>query len=323
MLFCLGLKADGEQEQGSQGVPKALHLCKDWFQDTRVILCAGGARLERDQPCITYGMRGLICLEVSVQGPDGDLHSGQDGGLFNEPLSDLVKILSSLSNTDGTIRVPGFYDNVTLPDEREKQQLACMSCCLDTYKKSSGLHHIRPKSSAELLRRRWLQPSCTINTVETSENGWSVIPKLASAKVSLRIVPHQDANKVIDAFTKHLEEEFAKLQSPGNSVAVTVVHNKEWWISDPCDKFYACMANSVEKVWGCRPQFIRDGRTTPVIPYLQRTLSATAIHIPICQENDNAHRGNESLAREDIIRGKEVIKHFLMSWHDSKMGCCA
>lgn len=117
-----------------QGFKEAVTANAEWFEGTGLVLTASGAWVSDDQPCLTYGMRGLICLEVEVLGPKKDLHSGTHGGVFNEPTNDLVTVLSNLVDSNNMILIPGFYDDVKPMDDEEQKLYNRLQLDLDDYK---------------------------------------------------------------------------------------------------------------------------------------------------------------------------------------------
>eukprot|EP00850_Spirogloea_muscicola_P002699 SM000010S04337 [mRNA] locus=s10:1062363:1070596:- [translate_table: standard] len=302
---------DGMQESGSQGFREAVQANLEWFEGTGFILSASGSWFNDEYPCLTYGMRGLICLEVEVDGPAKDLHSGTDGGAFSEPMNDLVTVLSHLVDSNNMILIPGFYDDVKPLDDEEAALYEELSFQLEDYKVASGLRALAASSPKDVLLNRWRNPSLSITGIDSAAHGWSVIPRSCTARVCIRHVPDQNPERLVDKFRGHINHEFAKLRSVGNKINVRVAHVGDWWLADPNCHFYKTAEKAIEKQWGMRPMYVREGGTLPVLPFLEKVLGAPALQLPISQATDHSAPQNERLRWMNFVRGKEVIRDLL------------
>ncbi|CAI7838033.1 unnamed protein product, partial [Closterium sp. NIES-54] len=282
---------DGMQENGCKGFKEAVYANLDWFEGTGLILSSDGAWISDQHPCLIYGMRGLICLTVAVMGPLKDLHSGTHGGSFNEPLNDLVTVLSNLVDSNNMILIPGFYDDVKPLDEEEEALYHGLHFRVDEYKARNGLAAVTGGTAREVLQSCWRSPSLSVLGVSTSPScapSWSSLPKAASARVVIRHVPNQNPDRLVHRFRAHVAHEFAKLRSAGNSVTVTVEHVGDWWLADPSCSFYQLAEKCIQQHWDMPPMYIREGGTMPVVPFLESALGAPAIKIPISQATDGS-----------------------------------
>eukprot|EP00898_Chlorokybus_atmophyticus_P006552 jgi/Chlat1/6899/Chrsp52S06578 len=304
---------DGMHENRSLGFEDAVRANADWLAGTDLIITSS-CRWHNDvRPCLTYGMRGMICLNVHIEGKSKpkDLHSGKDGGAFNEPLNDLVAILSNLVDK-GMILIHGFHEGVRQLSPQEELFYEQLEFDTEAYRASTGLTALNGSSPKELLMSMWRQPSVSIVAIETSTNGWSLIPRSCVGKVCIRHVPDQDPNKVITAFTEHVRHEFAKRRSACNRLEVRVHHIAHWWLGDPYHEFYKAADEAIEAVWGVKPLYVREGGSLPVASFMETALEAPMVAIPIAQATCNHHMPNERLRRVNLLNGKDVHKQLLI-----------
>ena len=322
---------EGEEENGSIGFKEAIQENIRWFDGTDAILISNTLWVGEEHPCITYGMRGMISMSVEIRGPGKDLHSGNEGGVFSEPLSDLTKVLASLVDSRSNVCVPGFYKdvkehNLDLAMSRLKNS---KEFSLEGYMKHLGVRELTAgRSEEELLWARWCQPTLSVvdvrvGTAEDDDTAhyrfgptrFSVIPRAAVGKISVRFVPNQEPEKIIKRLSGHLEHEFAKLRS-GNTINVTVHSFGDWWEADPTCALVQLAERAIGDVWKESPLLVREGGTMPVASALEKLLGAPAMLLPMGQSSDNCHLSNERIRRLNLMRGKNVIKALLKHMED-------
>jgi di- and tripeptidase len=235
---------EGEEECGSRGFETCVRQNKDLIGNVDWILLANAYWLNDDLPCLTYGLRGVVHMEINVEGGQRDLHSGVNGShLMDEPVKDLVTLLSTLSTKDGRIHIPGFYDDILPPTPAEEQRYKTIV---------SILKSPRFKQDIETLKARWREPSLTIHGFKTSGSGnKTIIPRSASASISLRLVPNQHAVKVQDVLEKCLHERWEALGTT-NQLTVTAEHPVDPWLGDPENTIYQVLDKAVTEVWKLR-----------------------------------------------------------------------
>ena len=237
---------EGEEESGSRGFEKAVQARKDLIGDVDWILLANSYWLDDHVPCITYGLRGVIHATVQVESEHPDLHSGVDGSaLLDEPLKDLVMLLSKLTGRHGKVRIPGFYDPILPLAEGEKELYTEITRTLLRNNPDLG----DPEELAQSLMRRWREASLTIHRFETSgpENS-TIIPRLAKAALSIRLVPNQEAADVAAALQSFLADEFECLDSKNKS-SVTIDHQAEPWLGDYTNEIFQTLERAITDVW--------------------------------------------------------------------------
>ncbi|KAF2744747.1 beta-Ala-His dipeptidase [Sporormia fimetaria CBS 119925] len=238
---------EGEEECGSRGFKEAVRAKKDLIGDVDWILLANSYWLDDHVPCLTYGLRGVIHATVQVESRHPDLHSGVDGSaLLDEPLKDLVMLLSKLTGSHGTILIPGFYDPILPLAPGEKELYDEITETLLRGNPDLG----DPQELAQSLMRRWREASLTIHRFHTSgPDNSTIIPRLAKASLSLRLVPNQTSEQVAKALTSYMQSEFAKLDSK-NSLTVTIDHQAEPWLGDYNNEIFRTLESAIMRVWG-------------------------------------------------------------------------
>ncbi|KAJ9667299.1 hypothetical protein H2201_002500 [Coniosporium apollinis] len=238
---------EGEEECGSRGFSKAIEEYKKAIGDVDWILLANSYWLDDHVPCLTYGLRGVIHATVSVESDHPDLHSGVDGStLLDESLKDLIAVLAMLTGAHGSVQIPGFTDPILPLTEAEKKLYDDITLTLTKYNPSLG----DAETLAQSLMRRWREASLTIHRIQTSgpENS-TIIPRLARAALSIRLVPKQEANVVAQSLISFLETEFAKLESQ-NRLTVTIDHQAEPWLGDYNNEIFKTLEQAIVEVWG-------------------------------------------------------------------------
>lgn len=238
---------EGEEESGSRGFKEAIKTKKELIGDVDWILLANSYWLDDHVPCLTYGLRGVIHATVQIESRHPDLHSGVDGSaLLDEPLKDLVMLLSKLTGSHGKVLIPGFYDPIPplTPDEEQLYDEI-----IDTLLRSNP-DLGDPEELAQSLMRRWREASLTIHRFQTSgPDNSTIIPRLAKASLSLRLVPNQESSEVAESLVAYLKSEFKKLDSK-NTLQVTIDHQAEPWLGDYTNEIFQTLESAIMSVWG-------------------------------------------------------------------------
>ncbi|KAH7127147.1 beta-Ala-His dipeptidase, partial [Dendryphion nanum] len=267
---------EGEEESGSRGFKEAIRAKKELIGDIDWILLANSYWLDDHVPCLTYGLRGVIHATVQVESRHPDLHSGVDGSaLLDEPLKDLIMLLSKLTGPHGKVQIPGFYDPILplTPDEKELYSEITRTLI-------RGNPHLGdPEELAQSLMRRWREASLTIHRFQTSgPDNSTIIPRLAKAALSIRLVPNQEASYVAHSMVQYLESEFQRLDSK-NSLQVTIDHQAEPWLGDYTNEIFKTLESAIMAVWGPtlgrRPSSAHALKTAPLSPSTESRPSPT------------------------------------------------
>ncbi|KAJ4299224.1 hypothetical protein N0V90_004468 [Kalmusia sp. IMI 367209] len=238
---------EGEEESGSRGFAQAVKAKKELIGDVDWILLANSYWLDDYVPCLTYGLRGVIHATVQIESKHPDLHSGVDGSaLLDEPLKDLVMLLSKLTGSHGKVQIPGFYNPILPLAEDEEKLYSEITATLLRGNPDLG----DPEELAQSLMRRWREASLTIHRFQTSgpENS-TIIPRLAKASISIRLVPNQEASEVARSLESFLHSEFKQLDSK-NSLKVTIDHQAEPWLGDFTNEIFQTLESAIMSVWG-------------------------------------------------------------------------
>jgi di- and tripeptidase len=169
----------------------------------------------------------------------------------------------------------------------------------------------------DLFIKRWCTPSLSIIGIESSGTKGSVISKSVVGRISIRHVPNQATNDIIQLITQHILAKFKELQS-SNQISVKTLHTGDYWLGDRKNQYYQMASRAIQEEWGENPMFVREGGTIPVTPFLERTLSAPALHFPLGQATDRAHLQNERIRLDNLVKGKEVLKRFLRKMSTKK-----
>ncbi|OCK79980.1 glutathione degradosome [Lepidopterella palustris CBS 459.81] len=241
---------EGEEECGSRGFEDAVRNNKELIGNVDWILLANSYWLDDHVPCLTYGLRGVIHATIKVESQHPDLHSGVDGSaMLDESLKDLIMVLAKLMGPEGKIEIPGFYDPILPISNEEKRLYSEITETLLRGNPELG----DPRQLAISLMRRWREASLTIHRFHTSgpENS-TIIPRMAEASLSLRLVPNQTSAEVARILTDFLHSEFAKLASQ-NRLEVTIDHQAEPWLGDFHNEIFKTLEEAIMEVWGPTP----------------------------------------------------------------------
>ncbi|CAO3673109.1 unnamed protein product, partial [Umbelopsis vinacea] len=327
---------EGEEESGSIGFASAAEKHKELFQNIDMILLSNSYWLGEDVPCLTYGLRGVIRAVITVSTSQADLHSGVEGGAASEPLIDMIKILSKLVSDDNKVQIPGFYDDVSQVSDAEERlydpiiswmqsqsigsdNANALHITLNSLSLGDGQNQ-KDKASdsracdAEQLKKslmaRWRYPTFTVHKIDVSLNNPTIIPRQATAAVSMRIVPDQDIHDICDQF-KLFVEKTAQSLGTDNKVTVEIKNTADYWLGDCDSKYFKAAESAIEQEWGIKPLYIREGGSIPAVRWLERFCSAPAVHLPMGQASDQAHLCNERIKLRNLYAGRRIVKSLL------------
>ncbi|EDR13323.1 uncharacterized protein LACBIDRAFT_245017, partial [Laccaria bicolor S238N-H82] len=313
----LVLLIEGEEECGSSGfgetVQKHKIMLQNLFGDIDAILVSNSTWIAEDQPCITYGLRGVMHCALEITSNLLDLHSSIEGGAVAEPMIDMVKLLATLTDNHRQVQIPGFYDPVQPETEEEKQLYKLLS-------------DVTQKQASSFVAR-WREPSLTVHTIEISgPKNATVIPGTVKSQVSLRIVPDQDLDTIVKSLCDYLSASFNELHSTNalqvciaecsfQFFKVNVEHTADWWLGRLDDPWFNALESAVQEEWGSEPLHIREGGSIPSVPYLEKEFGCHALHLPMGQSLDQAHLPDERISLANLQKGKAVIGRFILKVH--------
>ncbi|KAK3717402.1 hypothetical protein LTR37_005791 [Vermiconidia calcicola] len=276
---------EGEEESGSRGFEQAITANKHLIGDVDWILVANSYWLDDRQPCLTYGLRGVIHAKIQIESSHPDMHSGVDGSAqLDESLKDLVMLLSTLTGKNGQVRIPGFYDPVLPLGDDENELYDEITKALVQRNSNVG----DPQELKTSLMRRWREASLTIHRFQTSgPDNASIIPRLAKAAISMRLVPNQEAGEIAQSLVEYLHAEFAKLES-NNELTITIDHQAEPWLGDWRNKIYQTLEEAIMDVWSVVEPTHKRTRSSALPP---------TVTVPESQQNGNAAGGGYFAAK--------------------------
>jgi len=308
---------EGQEESGldleKRGFGNVILANRSSFLNTATTLISNNYWIDDQHPCLTYGMRGVIDFHLEVKGSGKNVHAGVHGGGLYEPSSDLIALLGSLHDQNGKIAVPELMNHIRPLSEEEKARFEEISLDLDVYASQIGVQKLRHGTSTDILRARWCEPSLSISTITTSNatQCFRTIPKVALAKVSLHFVPDQDPNVIRAAIETYLHKVFAARDS-ANVFSLEVRQVSDWWLGDVHSDVFTVAEDAIKEVWGRKPLCVREGGSYGGISsFLEHSLNAPVIHLPMGQATDSAHLPNERISVENLIEGKLVVQEFL------------
>ncbi|KAL9126819.1 MAG: hypothetical protein Q9217_004193 [Psora testacea] len=241
---------EGEEEVGSRGFEKAIKQNRHTIGDVDWILLANSYWLTDDIPCLTYGLRGVIRATLEIQSQRPDLHSGVDGSqLIHEAMKDLMAVLAKLSGPKGGIAIPGFYDDIPSITKKGSERYDIISKTLLQQNPSLG----DAESLKASFKARWREPSFTVHRIKNSGSASSsIIPRMAKADFSFRLVPNQTTSKVEQALRRYIEMSFAELQS-SNEMTLRIEHKAEPWLGVPDNQVFRSLEKAVMEAWAPVP----------------------------------------------------------------------
>jgi acetylornithine deacetylase/succinyl-diaminopimelate desuccinylase-like protein/predicted glutamine amidotransferase/WD40 repeat protein len=308
---------EGEGEQSNAGFRETINAHQHWFTNTTLILTSNSYWLGEERPCITYGMRGVVDIDVTVSGGSRNLHSGVDGGAIFEPTCDLMGICSTLVDSYGHVTIPKFYDDVRPLSHDDRARLDAVQFELAEYVSRTGVKKFTSPGATELLEVRWRQPSVSVASFDTSNKSrvHSVMPNVASASLSVRFVPDQDPDVLFCRIRDHLMLEFGKRRSK-NALSVTCICKGDWWLGNPSGPEFQLAERAIQSVWNMDPMFVCEGGTMPIFSFMAKTLGAPVVQVPLGQASDGAHLPNERIRAINLHKGKEVLQHMIRELSD-------
>jgi acetylornithine deacetylase/succinyl-diaminopimelate desuccinylase-like protein len=299
---------EGEEEVGSAHLGWFVERNRDKLKND-VILISDTGMLDNDVPSITTGLRGLSYVEVKVSSPNRDLHSGLYGGGVANPNNVLAQMIAKLTDENNHITIPGFYDDVDELNEEERAALAKAPFSLERYKKALDLKNVQGEAGYSTPERTSIRPSLDVNGIwggYTGEGAKTVIPAYAQAKISMRLVPNQDPDKITELFKKHFES----LAPDSVSVTVTPHHGGEPYVSPIDSDGYRAASRAMEDTFGKKPVPVRSGGSIPIVALFERELGSKSILMGFGLDSDAIHSPNEHFGVFNYFKGIETIPHF-------------
>ncbi len=299
---------EGEEEVGSSHLETFVKENKKKLA-ADVILISDTSIISNETPSITVGLRGLSYLEVEVTGPNRDLHSGVYGGAVANPINVLCDMIASLQDKEGHITIPGFYDKVEELSSEQRAEMAKAPFDLEAYKKDLKINDVKGEKGYSTIERTGIRPTLDVNGIwggYIGEGAKTVLPSKANAKISMRLVPHQDSDEITELFTRHFES----IAPKSVKVKVTPHHGGEPAVISTTSPAYQAASRAFEKAWGKKPIPTREGGSIPIVALFQKELALDPILMGFGLDSDAIHSPNESYGLFNFYKGIETISHF-------------
>lgn len=299
---------EGEEEVGSESLAWFVPRNKEKLTND-VILISDTGLISKETPSITTGLRGLSYVEVEVTGPNRDLHSGLYGGAVANPINILAKMIASLHDENKHITIPGFYDKVEELSPEERTEMAKAPFSLDDYKKALDIEAVYGEKGYTTNERNSIRPTLDVNGIwggYIGEGAKTVIASKAFAKISMRLVPHQDWKEITELFKNHFEA----IAPKGVKVKVTPHHGGQGYVT-PIDNIgYQAASKAYETTFGKTPIPQRSGGSIPIVSLFEQELKSKTILMGFGLDSDAIHSPNEHFGIWNYLKGIETIPWF-------------
>lgn len=310
LLMCF----EGMEEYGSEGLDELIEQeAKKFFKDVDAVCISDNYWLGTEKPCLTYGLRGVNYYSIEVSGPGADLHSGVFGGTAQEPMTDLVRVMGSLVDTNGKIQIPGIMEQVAPVTSDEEGLYDNISFTMETLHESLGAKTTIFEDKKSTLMARWRYPSLSLHGIEgafSAPGAKTVIPAKVIGKFSIRTVPNMEIEQTNELVYKYVKEVFAKLNSK-NSLKVYAQHCGKWWVASPNHWNFRAASKATGRVWGVQPDFTREGGSIPVTLTFEQATGKNVLLLPMGSSTDGAHSINEKLDKKNYIEGIKLLGAYL------------
>lgn len=300
---------EGEEEIGSPNLAGVIEQNIDRLACDHILVSDTGMYAD-GWPTITYGTRGLLYKEVILTSLKHDLHSGTFGGTVPNPAHELSELIASLHDEEGWITIPGFYANVEQISDEARQLISDLPFDRAEYLSDTGALDLAGETGFTTNERRWIRPTLEVNGITSGfqgEGANTIIPARASAKISMRLVPNQDAERLSRLFDNAIQE-----RCPAGTKLEILDHGRADAYVAPLDsKPMQAAKNALKTTFGRETAFIREGGSLPILPMFKRLLGADTLMLGFASPTCNAHGPNEKLRLPDADAGAEAIARLL------------
>ncbi len=306
---------EGEEEVGSVSLAGFVNENKEKLS-CDCILISDTSLYSADQPTVTTGLRGLSYVEVEVEGPNRDLHSGLYGGAVPNPIHVLSRMIADLIDENGHIAIDGFYDNVEVVSQEERADMGKLKDDEAEFKNSIGLSGIEGEKGFSTLERTSIRPTLDCNGIwggYTGEGAKTVIPSKAFAKISMRLVPYQTPDEITEKFTRYFE----KIAPQNVKVKVNPHHGGMPYVLPVDTKEYRAAKEAMETAFGKEVLPFRSGGSIPITAMFEEVLGAKSVLMGFGLSSDAIHSPNEHFGVQNFYKGIESIPYFFENYAKS------
>ncbi|MCP4291060.1 MAG: dipeptidase [bacterium] len=292
---------EGEEEAGGESIYKFTEQNTEKLSCDAVVV-SDTTLYNETTPGICYSLKGMAYMEITVQGPGMDLHSGSYGGSVQNPGNALAEIIAKLKDADGRCLVPGFYDDVLELEQDERDGFAELGYTDEILCDETGAPAAFGEKGFTTLERMWARPTCDVNGIACGyggEGAKTIIPARGLAKVSMRLVPNQDPDTIAAAFSAYVKE----IAPTGVKVEVSNHHNAAPVLVHRKSEMMNAGMIALEKGFGAKPVFIREGGSIPIVGTFQDCLKSPVLLLGYGLNTDNIHSPNEKFHLDNFFRG--------------------
>lgn len=305
----LKLLIEGEEEVGSPNLDPWVSANVERLRADAVVI-SDSSMFARGLPTVTYGLRGLTYFEVTVTGPDHDLHSGLYGGAIANPINVLAELISKLHDDEGRVAIPGFYEQVRELSEEERAEFAGLPFDEEGFRDEAGAPALHGEAGYTTLERRWGRPTLDCNGIWggfTGEGAKTVLPSRATAKISCRLVPDQHPEKIVELAQAYLQQ----IAPESVTLEFETHHGGKPVIVDRDSPFVQAAMRASERAWGERAVFTRGGGSIPVVATFSEVLGVPTVLLGFGLNDDRLHSPNEKFDLENYFKGIETSSYLL------------
>ena len=292
---------EGEEEVGSKNLDAFIRANKALLA-ADVVVISDTEMFDRGVPSLCYGLRGLAYFQIDLRGTSTDLHSGTFGGAVANPAFVLAQILAQMKDRGGRVKIPGFYDAVRPLSDEERREFKRLPFSETRYRKELGAPRLFGESGYTTIERTTARPTFEVNGLLsgfTGEGSKTVLPAVAMAKVSMRLVPDQDPDKVGDLLEAYLK----KVAPRTVEVKLTKMHGGKPWMASLDNPFVQAAGRAIERGFGKAPVFTREGGSIPVVATFQQELGLPSVLFGVGLPDDRIHAPNEKLDLGNFFNG--------------------
>lgn len=304
----LKMLIEGEEEVGSKHLAPFVEKHKEMLKADLVVI-SDTSMFAKGVPSVCYGLRGLSYMQVDLVGPNRDLHSGSFGGSIHNPIQALSEIIAQLRDENGKVTIPGFYDDVRPLTKKEREAYRKLPWDNRKYAKDLGVKQLYGEKGFTTLERLWARPTLECNGIWggfTGEGAKTVLPSKASAKISMRLVPDQTAEKIAKLFEKHIK----KIAPKTVEVSVRYLHGGEAVLVPIESPGIQAAVAALEKGFGKKPLYQREGGSIPIVVQFKKLLGLDTVLLGFGLPDENAHAPNEFLNLDNFFCGIKTVAHF-------------
>jgi acetylornithine deacetylase/succinyl-diaminopimelate desuccinylase-like protein len=301
---------EGEEETGGEHIEAYVKTKPPRLKADAAVVC-DTEMFAPELPTICVGLRGMVYYELFVQGADHDLHSGVYGGAAPNPILAIAEIITALKDRTGHILIPGFYDDVVPPSDKERAAWASLPFDEKEYtQKEMGAKELVGEPNVPLFERVWGRPTLEVHGIRggfTGEGAKTVIPARATAKISTRLVANMTVAKSVEV----MKAAVAKATPRGVTAELKVLHAGEPSLTNPDNRFIHAAAQALKETFGKETVYIRSGGSIPIVGVFDRYLGVPSVMMGFGLPDDNLHAPNEKFHIPNFYRGIEAVARYL------------